>query len=474
MERAAGSPDRRRRHRRLQGAGAGAAAAARRASACAPILTRGGRRVRHPAVACRRSPRTRSTPTSSRSPTSRRWATSSSRRSADLVVVAPATADLMAKAANGLANDLASTTLLATDKPVLMAPAMNVRMWEHPATRRNLRDAAGRRRAVRRPRRGRRWPAASSATAAWPSRRRSSTPSMAALAGPAARPLAGRRALVTAGPTARADRPGARASPTAPAASRATPSPRRWRALGAEVTLVSGPTALPAPAGVDASSTWRPPQEMLARLRGGAAGRHRRLRGGGGRLAARRPPAPPRSRRAAAPADARASSRTPTSWPTLARPGPSGRSWWSASRPRPTTWRPTPSAKLDAQGLRLDRRQRRLRRRGGGRRRQRRRWSPRPASSDGPRLEGRSRPQTGGEDRRSARGLGFVATEHKPLSRPPWLELSVAISGFDGGPRLFYICSSTAVEASRAARRRPDRTPEPRTAASPSATCRWT
>jgi phosphopantothenoylcysteine decarboxylase/phosphopantothenate--cysteine ligase len=58
-------------------------------------------------------------------------------RAADLVVVAPATADLMAKAASGLANDLASTTLLATDKPVLMAPAMNVRMWLHPATQRN-------------------------------------------------------------------------------------------------------------------------------------------------------------------------------------------------------------------------------------------------------------------------------------------------------------------------------------------------
>ena len=58
-------------------------------------------------------------------------------RSADLVVVAPATADLMAKAANGLATDLASTLLLATDKKVLMAPAMNVRMWLHPATKRN-------------------------------------------------------------------------------------------------------------------------------------------------------------------------------------------------------------------------------------------------------------------------------------------------------------------------------------------------
>ena len=59
-------------------------------------------------------------------------------RSADLVVVAPATADLMAKAANGLANDLASTTLLATDKPVMAVPAMNVRMWLNPATQRNL------------------------------------------------------------------------------------------------------------------------------------------------------------------------------------------------------------------------------------------------------------------------------------------------------------------------------------------------
>src|SRR6201991_3076646 len=58
-------------------------------------------------------------------------------RSTDLVVVAPATADLMAKLANGLANDLASTALLATDKKVLMAPAMNVRMWESPSARRN-------------------------------------------------------------------------------------------------------------------------------------------------------------------------------------------------------------------------------------------------------------------------------------------------------------------------------------------------
>ncbi|MFC3166511.1 bifunctional phosphopantothenoylcysteine decarboxylase/phosphopantothenate--cysteine ligase CoaBC [Paracoccus fontiphilus] len=60
-------------------------------------------------------------------------------RNADLVVVAPATADLLAKMAHGLADDLASTLLLATDKRVLVAPAMNVRMWHHPATQRNLR-----------------------------------------------------------------------------------------------------------------------------------------------------------------------------------------------------------------------------------------------------------------------------------------------------------------------------------------------
>ena len=64
-------------------------------------------------------------------------------RAADLVVVAPATADLMAKMANGHADDLASTLLMATDKPVLVAPAMNVRMWEHPATQRNVSQLRG-------------------------------------------------------------------------------------------------------------------------------------------------------------------------------------------------------------------------------------------------------------------------------------------------------------------------------------------
>ena len=59
-------------------------------------------------------------------------------RQSDLIVVAPATANIIAKAANGLADDLASNILLATDKPVLMAPAMNIRMWGHKATKRNI------------------------------------------------------------------------------------------------------------------------------------------------------------------------------------------------------------------------------------------------------------------------------------------------------------------------------------------------
>ena len=59
-------------------------------------------------------------------------------RSADLILVCPATADLLAKMAAGIADDLATTLLLATDKPVVVAPAMNVRMWLHPATQRNL------------------------------------------------------------------------------------------------------------------------------------------------------------------------------------------------------------------------------------------------------------------------------------------------------------------------------------------------
>ncbi len=167
-------------------------------------------------------------------------------RSADLVVVAPATADLMAKAANGLAGDLASTTLLATDKPVLMAPAMNVRMWEHPATQRNLaRLKADGVRFVG-PDEG------AMACGEYGPGRMAEPPAileavLAALSG--ARPLAGRRAIVTAGPTAEPIDP-VRLLTNRSSGKQGYAIASALAALGAEVTLVSGPTALPAPAGV--------------------------------------------------------------------------------------------------------------------------------------------------------------------------------------------------------------------------------
>ena len=168
-------------------------------------------------------------------------------RSADLVVVAPATADLMAKAAAGLADDLASTLLLATDKPVLMAPAMNVRMWEHRATRRNLATLRADGVLFVGPDEG------AMACGEYGEGRLAEPPAifaaiMEALAGPAGSPLAGRHVLVTAGPTAEPIDPvrvltnrssGKQGYAIASALSR----------LGATVTLVSGPTALPAPAG---------------------------------------------------------------------------------------------------------------------------------------------------------------------------------------------------------------------------------
>ena len=168
-------------------------------------------------------------------------------RSADLVVVAPATADLMAKAANGLAGDLASTTLLATDKPVLMAPAMNVRMWEHPATQRNL--ATLRRDGVRfvGPDEG------AMACGEFGAGRMAEPPAIfaeiMALLGGAARPLAGKRAVVTAGPTAEPIDP-VRLLTNRSSGKQGYAIASALAALGAEVTLVSGPTALPAPAGV--------------------------------------------------------------------------------------------------------------------------------------------------------------------------------------------------------------------------------
>lgn len=185
-------------------------------------------------------------------------------RSADLVVVCPATADLMAKAAHGLAGDLAATTLLATDKPVLMVPAMNVRMWQHPATQRNLRTLRADGVRVLDPDIGvmacgevgpGRLPEVSVIADEVMMMLDRSVPGRQA-------PLTGRHALVTAGPTREPLDPvrfltnhssGRQGYAIAAALARA----------GARVTLVSGPVSQPVPEGVTRVSV-ETARDMLA------------------------------------------------------------------------------------------------------------------------------------------------------------------------------------------------------------------
>jgi phosphopantothenoylcysteine decarboxylase/phosphopantothenate--cysteine ligase len=168
-------------------------------------------------------------------------------RSADLLVVAPATADLMAKAANGLAGDLASTALLATDKPVLMAPAMNVRMWLHPATQRNRAQLAADGVAFVGPNDG-----AMACGEYGPGRMAEPeaifAAAMARLDG-GAKPLAGRHVLLTAGPTAEPIDP-VRVITNRSSGKQGYAIAAALAELGARVTLVSGPTALASPPGV--------------------------------------------------------------------------------------------------------------------------------------------------------------------------------------------------------------------------------
>jgi phosphopantothenoylcysteine decarboxylase/phosphopantothenate--cysteine ligase len=166
---------------------------------------------------------------------------------ADLVVVAPASADLLARMAAGLADDLASTLLLATDKPVLVAPAMNWRMWQHDATQANL--ATLTRRGI-----GRVGPSAGALAEGESGIGRMAEPLeiVAAIAGRLAEgvSLRGRRVLVTSGPTHEA------IDPVRYIANRS--SGRQGHAIaealarrGAATLLVSGPTALSDPPGVE-------------------------------------------------------------------------------------------------------------------------------------------------------------------------------------------------------------------------------
>jgi phosphopantothenoylcysteine decarboxylase/phosphopantothenate--cysteine ligase len=166
-------------------------------------------------------------------------------RAADLVVVAPATADLMAKMANGMANDLASTLLMATDKPVLIAPAMNVRMWQHPATQRNLavlqRDGI----LVVGPDDG------NMACGEFGPGRMSEVPDIigAASAALARGPLAGKHIIVTSGPTHEPIDP-VRFIANRSSGAQGTALAVALRDLGANVSFVTGPATVPRPNGV--------------------------------------------------------------------------------------------------------------------------------------------------------------------------------------------------------------------------------
>ncbi|MCM2291598.1 bifunctional phosphopantothenoylcysteine decarboxylase/phosphopantothenate--cysteine ligase CoaBC [Allorhizobium sp. BGMRC 0089] len=169
-------------------------------------------------------------------------------RECDLIVVAPATADLMAKMANGLADDLASTVLLAADRPVLIAPAMNPKMWAHPATKRNVATLKADGLTFIGPMAGEMAEKGESGLG------RMAEPleivaAIEALLTPAEKPLSGKTAIVTSGPTHEP------IDPVRYIANRS--SGRQGHAiasalarLGAEVTLVSGPVTLADPHGV--------------------------------------------------------------------------------------------------------------------------------------------------------------------------------------------------------------------------------
>jgi phosphopantothenoylcysteine decarboxylase / phosphopantothenate---cysteine ligase len=166
----------------------------------------------------------------------------------DLVVVAPASANMLARMAHGLADDLASTLLLATDRPVLVAPAMNWAMWAHPATRANMAALAARGVRVVGPNEG-----AMAEAENGPGRLAEPEEMLAAIEATLAapeRPLAGKHVLVTSGPTHEPIDP-VRYIANRSSGKQGHAIAAALAALGARVTLVSGPVVLPDPVGVD-------------------------------------------------------------------------------------------------------------------------------------------------------------------------------------------------------------------------------
>ncbi|WP_299402145.1 bifunctional phosphopantothenoylcysteine decarboxylase/phosphopantothenate--cysteine ligase CoaBC [uncultured Roseobacter sp.] len=183
-------------------------------------------------------------------------------RVADLVVVAPATADLMAKMTSGAANDLASTLLLATDTPVLIAPAMNVRMWQHPATQRNLTVLKADGIIVVGPNDG-----DMACGEFGPGRMAEPLEIVAAIqAHLAAGPLAGKRILVTSGPTHEPIDP-VRYIANRSSGAQGTAIARALSASGATVIFVTGPADVPPPEGVEVLRV-QTAQEMLDTVMG--------------------------------------------------------------------------------------------------------------------------------------------------------------------------------------------------------------
>ena len=167
-------------------------------------------------------------------------------RSADLIVVAPATADLMAKMAQGRADDLASTLLLATDTPVLIAPAMNVRMWTHPATQRNLSTLTADGILSVGPDEG-----DMACGEHGPGRMAEPEAILAAIdAALAEGPLKGRHILVTSGPTHEPIDP-VRYIANRSSGQQGTALAAALRDLGARVSFVTGPATTPPPTGVE-------------------------------------------------------------------------------------------------------------------------------------------------------------------------------------------------------------------------------
>jgi phosphopantothenoylcysteine decarboxylase / phosphopantothenate---cysteine ligase len=168
-------------------------------------------------------------------------------READLVVVCPATADLMAKMAAGIADDLATTLLLATDKPVLAAPAMNVRMWRHEATRRNVDRLRSDGVTILEPDDGE-----MACGEYGPGRLPEPERILAAIRThfSSGGPLAGKHVIVTAGPTHEPIDP-VRVIANRSSGKQGFAIAQALAALGGRVTLVAGPVALPTPAGVE-------------------------------------------------------------------------------------------------------------------------------------------------------------------------------------------------------------------------------